>query len=519
MLIWLCVMVVGAAVAIFSTGEFSPAGPIAIGLTAPALLSLLLLPVLHRVWAQIVLLALWTGFAVIVTLIGGIFPVGIIFLCIPALGMLFTKERVVEALVLAVLALLATVMALTLVDLGEPPLTDAGTALLAMFVTAGTLALTVATMIAGSQGQRGDPGAALPFSEWSAGIAGGILEFDQDDRLISANEEGLEQFDIDPYDRSLRLGTFAGSKASNVRIVEAADLSRKKTGPTLIRIPLSNGPVDRSFDVTFMPTSQGGLLLHTQDRTVEATQLEESRRLQTVAEREARDKTLFFAGVSHELRTPLNAIIGFSDMMRSRLFGPLPSKYSEYADLIHDSGQYMLDLIGDVLDLSKVEAGKYTLVPDTFDMSDVVRSSAKMIQPSADSAEVMLELDLPLDDDLLITADRKATRQILLNLMSNAVKFSPKGGKVKIRTEEQDGGLALTVTDEGPGMSPEDIARIGQPFNQGQSAKDVEVRGSGLGLSLVKTLAELHNGHLKIDSKLGEGTKAKVFLPSLPSET
>ena len=178
----------------------------------------------------------------------------------------------------------------------------------------------------------------------------------------------------------------------------------------------------------------------------------------------------------------------------------------------------MLDLIGDVLDLSKVEAGKYTLVPDTFDMSDVVRSSAKMIQPSADSAEVMLELDLPLDDDLLITADRKATRQILLNLMSNAVKFSPKGGKVKIRAEEQDGGLVLTVTDEGPGMSPEDIARIGQPFNQGQSAKDVEVRGSGLGLSLVKTLAELHNGHLKIDSKLGEGTKAKVFLPSLQSE-
>ena len=202
--------------------------------------------------------------------------------------------------------------------------------------------------------------------------------------------------------------------------------------------------------------------------------------------------------------------------MRSRLFGPLPSKYAEYADLIHDSGQYMLDLIGDVLDLSKVEAGKYTLVSDTFDISDVVRSSVKMIRPSADSAEIVLETDLPdEEEELLITADRKATRQILLNLLSNAVKFSPKGGTVVIAAKPHKAGVLLTVKDEGPGMRPEEIARIGQPYNQGQAAKDIEVRGSGLGLSLVKTLAELHGGALKVDSQLGQGTRAMVYLPSL----
>ena len=132
------------------------------------------------------------------------------------------------------------------------------------------------------------------------------------------------------------------------------------------------------------------------------------------------DKTHFFAGVSHELRTPLNAIIGFSDMMRSCLFGPLPSKYAEYADLIHESGQHMLDLIGDVLDLSKVEAGRYELNYDTFDAADVIRSSVKMIRPAADAAEVSLDVNLDLDQALLIQADRRAVRQILLNLLSNS---------------------------------------------------------------------------------------------------
>jgi cell cycle sensor histidine kinase DivJ len=194
----------------------------------------------------------------------------------------------------------------------------------------------------------------------------------------------------------------------------------------------------------------------------------------------------------------------------------LPGKYAEYADLIHDSGQYMLDLIGDVLDLSKVEAGKYTLIPDTFDVADVVRSSVKMIRPSADSAEVLIDIKVSEDDPLLLTADRKATRQILLNLLSNAVKFSPKGGLIRVTAEDVDGVVCLSVIDEGPGMSADEIARIGQPYAQGNSGKSSDARGTGLGLSLVQTLAELHGGRLNIQSHTGDGTVARVYLPALP---
>ena len=232
-----------------------------------------------------------------------------------------------------------------------------------------------------------------------------------------------------------------------------------------------------------------------------------------MASRETDDKTLFFAGVSHELRTPLNAIIGFSDMMRSRLFGPLPSKYAEYADLIHDSGQHMLDLIGDVLDLSKVEAGKYTLQYDSFDAADVIRSSVKMIRPAADVAEVRLDVSVDVNDTLIVEADRKALRQILLNLLSNAIKFSDKGGRVSVKAVSKDGCLVLRVSDEGEGISAEDLITIGTPYTQSASGLSSEERGSGLGLSLVKSLTELHRGEFDIESQLGEGTQVTVSIP------
>ena len=211
---------------------------------------------------------------------------------------------------------------------------------------------------------------------------------------------------------------------------------------------------------------------------------------------------------------PLNAIIGFSDMMRSRLFGPLPGKYAEYAELIHDSGHYMLDLIGDVLDLSKVEAGRYTLTLDSFDLADVVRSSVKMIRPASDAGEIVVDVDLPDIDALLVTADRKAVRQILLNLLSNAVKFSPKGSRITVRAAQRDADVFLSVSDQGAGMSGSELARVGEPFAQGAAGLSAETRGSGLGLSLVRQLAELHGGRLEIDSQPGRGTTAQVVLPN-----
>jgi cell cycle sensor histidine kinase DivJ len=516
-LIWLVVVLAGGAVAMYMTGAVEPVGKVAVGLAVPALLSLILLPFLHETWSQVLLLALWTGFAVVATLIGGFFPIAITFLCIPAIAMLFTRERVVEALVLAALALIATMLSLTLVELGESPLSESGVGIFAVLGTAGTLALTVASMIAGSQGAARLESGQL--GRWAGGVSGGFYKFATNGALISANDEGMELFGLKEDGKEVRLATLTGLQEADASLVESADLARRYGRQTVTRLALPNGKGVRRYDMTITPTQRGGWLVHAMDRTPEAELMDALRESRQAAKQDVRDKTLFFAGVSHELRTPLNAIIGFSDMMRSRLFGPLPGKYAEYADLIHDSGQYMLDLIGDVLDLSKVEAGQYTLVPDTFDMADVVRSSVKMIRPAADTAEIAVEVDVPEYDPLLVTADRKASRQILLNLMSNAVKFSAKGGQVRVSARENGSGVILTVADDGPGMSEADLARVGAPFAQGEASRDVDARGSGLGLSLVRTLAELHGGTLSLESVPGEGTTAEVRLPSLRLES
>lgn len=517
MLIWLVVMIAGAGAGWLAGDGALAMGKVAIGLMVPALLSLLLTPVLHRFWAQIVLIAIWTGFCVMVTLIGGLWPVGVVFLCIPAIGMVFTKDRVIEALILAAIALIAAFLALALVDLGGSPISETQRGYVGTLGFVGTMALTITAMIAGTHGRDSDDtrsGRGPYGTLWRRGVSGGLFEFAPDGSMVGSNPEGQIQFGLRGDNDRPSLDALVRNAAAREVLLETAATARRLDSPNSARIALDSGTAsEATLDVHITPLASGGLLIHALDRTDDAVRIEALRRSQTVAEHDALEKTLFFAGVSHELRTPLNAIIGFSDMMRSRLFGPLPSKYAEYADLIHDSGQYMLDLIGDVLDLSKVEAGKYTLVTDTFDVSDVVRSSVKMIRPSADAAEVALEASLPDEEQLLITADRKALRQILLNLMSNAVKFSPKGGTVLVEARSHQGQMIVRVTDEGPGMSASEIARIGQPFIQGASGKSTETRGSGLGLSLVKSLAELHGGRLDVTSVPGEGTDAQVVLP------
>jgi len=165
------------------------------------------------------------------------------------------------------------------------------------------------------------------------------------------------------------------------------------------------------------------------------------------------------------------------------------------------------------LDISKVEAGKYELVYDNFDAVDVVRSSVKMIRPAADSAEVAIEMDLPQQEALLVQADRRALRQILLNLLSNAVKFSETGSRIFVSANTRGEDLILSVRDEGPGMSAAEINRIGQPYAQGTQGNLTTERGSGLGLSLVQSLAELHGGSMEIDSTLGEGTAVDIHVP------
>ncbi|MCC5982155.1 MAG: PAS domain-containing protein [Oceanicaulis sp.] len=225
-------------------------------------------------------------------------------------------------------------------------------------------------------------------------------------------------------------------------------------------------------------------------------------------------KSEFLAAISHELRTPLNAIIGFSDLMKQRLFGPMPARYAEYADLIHESGNHLLDLIGDVLDMSRIEADRYELVREDFDAGEVIETCVRMMRLRAEDKAITLSVDSGADE-MPVHADRKALRQIVLNLLSNAIKFTPEGGAVVVMVRASGNDLVVAVGDSGPGLSAEDAARLGQPYAQARTARQSEERGSGLGLALVHALAGMHGGSMSLKSTLGEGTTVNVRMPVL----
>lgn len=231
------------------------------------------------------------------------------------------------------------------------------------------------------------------------------------------------------------------------------------------------------------------------------------------AEAEAREagKTRFLANMSHELRTPLNAVLGFSDIMRQRLFGPIPERYAEYAENIHQAGGHLLDLINDLLDVSKIEAERYTLTMERFDAREVVSAAMALVRVGAEDKGVVLTGMLP-DDPIEVSADRRALKQIALNLLSNAVKFTAAGGSATVSIEAVGPYLEIVVSDTGVGIAPEDVKRLGRPFEQA-GALEQRRQGTGLGLSLVRAFAELHGGRMSIESTLGEGTAVTVRMP------
>jgi cell cycle sensor histidine kinase DivJ len=230
-------------------------------------------------------------------------------------------------------------------------------------------------------------------------------------------------------------------------------------------------------------------------------------------EAEAREqgKTRFLANMSHELRTPLNAVLGFSDIMRQRLFGPIPDRYAEYADNIHQAGGHLLDLINDLLDVSKIEAERYTLSVEKFDAREVVSDAMALVRVNAEDKGVTLSGVLP-NEAVEVSADRRALKQIALNLLSNAVKFTHEGGAVTVTVEAIGPYLEVIVADTGVGIAPEDVKRLGRPFEQA-GAPEQRRQGTGLGLSLVRAFAELHGGRMSIESTLGEGTAVTVRMP------
>lgn len=238
----------------------------------------------------------------------------------------------------------------------------------------------------------------------------------------------------------------------------------------------------------------------------------ERRQIEASLAEASKTKSEFLASVSHELRTPLNAIIGFSEMIRDAIIGPVDARYREYAGDISEAGRHLQNIINDILDISKVEGGRLELRDETVSISDTIESCRRIVSTMADAAEVSLAIDIS-DTLPLIRADEMRFRQILLNLMSNAVKFTPAGGRVRVSAWLEADGAVIAVEDTGIGMKSDDIKIALEPFRQIDGVLSRRFDGTGLGLPLAKGLVELHGGRLDIESAPNEGTIVRVLLP------
>jgi two-component system, cell cycle sensor histidine kinase DivJ len=221
----------------------------------------------------------------------------------------------------------------------------------------------------------------------------------------------------------------------------------------------------------------------------------------------------FLATVSHELRTPLNSIIGFSDILRRDLFGALANdRQREYVELIHTSGAHLLSVVNTILDVSKLDAGTYSIHREPFDLNGTVQECVSMLEPQAGGKSVTIDLSVA-PEIAEADADRRAVRQIVINLLSNAVKFTGEGGTVRISTSRRERGFQIRVADSGIGMSRDELENVGTPFAQADNTYTRECEGTGLGLAVVKGLVDLHGGSLDIASEPGNGTEVTVFIP------
>ena len=228
----------------------------------------------------------------------------------------------------------------------------------------------------------------------------------------------------------------------------------------------------------------------------------------------AQAKEHFFANMSHEFRTPLNAILGFSEVLKEEMFGPLANdRYREYAEIIHKSGSHLLNLINDVLDMAKVDAGKLEMHFEPVQLFKVISDCVRVVGQQAKQSNIGICIKL-YDGIEWLEADDKRLRQMLLNLLSNAVKFTRDGGEIRVSAFRRGKSIAVSVSDTGVGIKPDDIPKVLEPYAQIDSDMGRKHDGTGLGLPLVKELAELHGGTLSIESAIGVGTTVMITLPS-----
>jgi two-component system cell cycle sensor histidine kinase PleC len=370
-------------------------------------------------------------------------------------------------------------------------------------------------------------------------VSDAFVLWDRRDRLLMWNATFGETFNID--ERFLKAGTPRDLIDQVMQIAIRRQQPAQDEREGVFEAELNNG---RWIQVSESRTAEGGHVVSGADITAvkiqeeksreneEALQglvdkLEQSRQQQTVlarkyeiaklrAEAANHAKSEFLANMSHELRTPLNAINGFSEIMSSEMFGPLGHpRYKEYAGDILSSGQHLLSLINDILDMSKIEAGKLNLRFEPVVVDEVVEDTLRLVRQRAEKAGLKVRVHLPQLPE--ITADFRALKQILLNLLTNAVKFTPTGGTLTVSAIATETNVHITVADTGIGIARKDMERLARPFEQIENQFSKTKEGTGLGLALTKSLIEMHNGRFEVDSLLGEGTTCTVILPIVQS--
>jgi cell cycle sensor histidine kinase DivJ len=301
-------------------------------------------------------------------------------------------------------------------------------------------------------------------------------------------------------------------------IIAAFDSSRRNLTAVSVEVRLKKKPGGfvwtelrcRPADSTLASSDLVAVTRDITDRKAQERALIDARDL---AEDASRAKSRFLANMSHELRTPLNAIIGFSEVMTREMFGALgASKYLEYSRLINESGSHLLELINSILDMSKIEAGRFQIAPEVFELEEVTTQALRFVRLLAERQGVVVEHDIS-EDTRRIFADKRAVSQILINLLSNGVKYTPSKGSVRVTSRMTRDGVEISVSDTGMGIAPENLKRLGQPFEQVDNEHTRAKEGTGLGLALVRALTHLHGGLMKIDSILGEGTTVCILLP------